>query len=423
MHLLLLTSTRPCTECGTAANVVLASLMFALAELGHTVSWAIAWPDDPRDEDAERRLREKGVRFLGDFSADMEAPDRARPWRTFETLRKAAWPGPDDDLPRFRDPSRTARALGASGADIMILFWDSWFEHLLPALSGRSAILYGGRPRHAAAMARLANGLRTPGVLGPLRDTISLRLLRAQEKRHYGRLAAAGGLANICATDAAIYRSHGLDCTYVPNTWPDAFGRHWQAKRAAARSSGGPVRILGNVSAVTATGNLFGMRYLGREVLPLLDRDLCDIEWSVNVTGGGALADDLKRAFDRPRVQVKGFVPDLDAEILSNDIFLLLNNAGPYTGGYTRVVYAMSAGSCLIAHRRLADSMPEVRHGENALLGETAAEIADHVAQASRDPALRHRLGENARQTYERDYCPEVVARRLVGLAGDVRGA
>jgi glycosyltransferase involved in cell wall biosynthesis len=203
----------------------------------------------------------------------------------------------------------------------------------------------------------------------------------------------------------------------VPNTWPDSFGADWEAKRDAGWRGRSEIHILGNISAVTATGNTFGLRYLAREVLPRLDSDFADVDWTVNVTGGGSLADDLRAAFDRPRVVVKGFVPDLDAEMLSNDIFLLLNNAGPYTGGYTRVVYAMSSGACVIAHRRLADSMPEVRHGDNALLGETAAEIVAHVMHAARDSELRRRIGRNARRTYEREFHPCVVMEHLVALA------
>ena len=117
-----------------------------------------------------------------------------------------------------------------------------------------------------------------------------------------------------------------------------------------------------------------------------------------------------------PHVALRGFVPDIDDEVAGNHIFLLLNNAGPYTGGYTRVIYAFSSGSCLIAHTRLADSMPELVHGRNCLLGATPEEIADHIAAAARDPGLRARLGEAGRATYEEDYRPSRVARGLCDM-------
>jgi hypothetical protein len=417
MRLLFLSSAWPCSKTGMAVNVAFGALLQSAAALGHAVQWAYAGSDTTRDVAFEAALEGMGVKFAGDFSAEMESPQQPRPWRTIKTLRKAACSRPDDDLPRFRDPGVTVRVLSAGQPDAIILFWDTWFDHLLPALRGHATIVYGARPRHASAMARLENGMRSPGALGLVRDSITMRLLKRQEQRHYRRLTLATGLTNICAVDTAIYRNQGLACAYVPNTWPDAFGAEWEDRRDSARSAEGAVRILGNISAVTATGNLFGMRYLARELLPRFDRELAGVDWTVAITGGGRLADDLARAFDRPRVRVKGFVPDLDAEILGNDIFLLSNNAGPYTGGYTRVVYAMSSGACLIAHRRLADSMPEVRDDENALLGDSADEIAGCVARAVHDPALRKRLGRAARRTYEGEYAPRIVTERLLSLA------
>jgi glycosyltransferase involved in cell wall biosynthesis len=120
-------------------------------------------------------------------------------------------------------------------------------------------------------------------------------------------------------------------------------------------------------------------------------------------------------------VTIKGFVPDIDEEILSSAVFLMCNNAGSYSGGYTRVIYAMATGACMVAHRGIAHSMPEVRHGENALLGETPQEIAGLVEQAYRDPELRKRIGVAARATYETQYHPRAVARKLADLAVNLR--
>ena len=47
----------------------------------------------------------------------------------------------------------------------------------------------------------------------------------------------------------------------------------------------------------------------------------------------------------------KGFVDDLDTEILKNQIFLLCNNTGYHYGGYTRVVYLIQL--MLVADKNL----------------------------------------------------------------------
>jgi glycosyltransferase involved in cell wall biosynthesis len=61
--------------------------------------------------------------------------------------------------------------------------------------------------------------------------------------------------------------------------------------------------------------------------------------------------------------------------------------------------------------------MPEVKHGENALLGESGAGIARLLRQAVEDPGLARRLGEGARRTYDAVYRPEVIAKALLARA------
>ena len=62
----------------------------------------------------------------------------------------------------------------------------------------------------------------------------------------------------------------------------------------------------------------------------------------------------------------------------------------------------------------MARAMPEIVHGENALLGSTGEEIAEHVAAACRDETLRRRIIEGGRRTWEREFRPEVVVERIV---------
>ena len=62
----------------------------------------------------------------------------------------------------------------------------------------------------------------------------------------------------------------------------------------------------------------------------------------------------------------------------------------------------------------MARAMPEIVHGENALLGSTGEEIAEHVVAACRDETLRRRIIEGGRRTWEREFRPEVVVERIV---------
>ena len=416
MNVLVLASAHPSFRKGTAANIVLAALIEALGTLGHKASWATVGADDLPDAATVIHLESEGASYIGDFTDETEFYTLKRPISSFDALRRAFFPRPNDDFPRFREPERVVQRLRKCGADGAILFWDTWFEHLLPALQDLPMVVYGARPRHAAPLSRIEAMSGGKELMDRLRCPIQRRLLQHQATRHFERMRNLSELVNICAVDVAIYQKKGLDYEYVPNTWPDMFGPSWAEQRRQAEKERAVLGILGNISGVTQTGNLFGLRYLASHVLPLLEHGLNGLDWEINITGGGTLPNDLADAFVRPKVNVKGFVRDLDFEILANPIFLLLNNAGPYTGGYTRVIYAFSSGACLIAHRSLAESMPEVEHEQNALLGETPEDIAELVERACRDSNLLRTIGSRARNTYEQRYRPEQIARRLVGV-------
>ena len=133
------------------------------------------------------------------------------------------------------------------------------------------------------------------------------------------------------------------------------------------------------------------------------------------------MAPAVAESLAHPRVVNRGFVDDIDGELRSAKVFLLANNANPdFVVGHTRILHAWSVGSCLVAHRNMAVAMPEIVHGENALLGDNAAEIAEHVAHALEDEGLRARLVEGGRHTWERDFLPRTVIRRVVArIEGD----
>ena len=106
----------------------------------------------------------------------------------------------------------------------------------------------------------------------------------------------------------------------------------------------------------------------------------------------------------------RGFIPDIDEALLSAPVFLCLNNATPFKVGHTRYLHAWTLGSCVIAHRDAALSMPEIVHGRNALLGSNPEEIAELIILAARDFALRRQIGEGGWKTYDTHFRADAVA-------------
>lgn len=410
-RILVLSSISPSYAHFRAAQTVLAHLLQELAQLGLEVRYAVAEREPNADSVSEARLQVAGVTALPGPPPRMNSviPAGSRVVRGFEVLLEATNPRHGVDDPNFAAPAAEVERLASSGANAAILFWDTLYEQLVPSLASRGIPVFGylARPPFASAQTTMQDRLT-----GVRRHLEKIRL-HSREQRHFSRLQELTGARNICALDAAWYMREGVACRYLPNTWPDAFGKNWLAIRTAAEGRRSGIHILGNIGGLNATGNRYGMTYLADRVLPLLDRSMVGRDWTVNICGRFEIPSELGHLAQHPRVAMRGFVPDIDDEVAGNHLFLLLNNAGPYTGGYTRVIYAFAAGACLIAHRRLADSMPELAAGRNCLLGETPEEIAGLIAEAASDPALRSRIGMAARATYADCYHPHRIAAGL----------
>ena len=409
-HILILTSSTPDFLHSRAARMVCALLAEEFGRQIPKVTVGLCCAEGPVSEAAAERLANAGVDVANLPGNRLVAPAATSPLATATGLiNSLALNSTLYDFPRPSDPRALAAAIDALGADAVLLFWDTLGEFALPYMKTPS-FGYLARPPYESGVARAK--LLPVGA----RRTLTLAQFRAQERRHLARFRLLRSASNICALDTAYYAGHGVPCSYISNTWDDPLGLDWLARRTSLEAGVGGIQILGNIGAVGATGNTFGMRYFTREVLPILSQTAGDLDWAVAICGGGKLAPDVEQALDHPRVRVKGFVEDIDAEMLASGIFLLLNNAGPYTGGYTRVVYTFATGACLIAHANLKKSMPELASGTNCLLGETPMEIAGLIKEAMTDEKLRRRLGAAARRTFETEYAPKAVSTKLITM-------
>jgi hypothetical protein len=233
--------------------------------------------------------------------------------------------------------------------------------------------------------------------------------LKAALKRHIERYKLLKDSRNICELDCSWYVRKGVRVKYLSNTWPDPYGKDWRQKRLISESKRTGVNILANIGGLNATGNTFGLQYLAYNIMPILINKMPG-EWVVNICGRFEMPIYLKEALRDQHVKLLGFVDDIDDEVIGNELFMLLNNAGPYTGTYTRVMYAFSAGACLVGHSNLSLSTPELVSGQNCLLADTPEEIAEHAMRAARDSALRLQIGTAARQTYIKYFKPSTIA-------------
>jgi glycosyltransferase involved in cell wall biosynthesis len=422
VRILFATSTQPAATHRTAGAIAIVSFESArtLRDAGHDVVVQPIFPHYRPDTTLDRgdieSLRREG---LG-VEEPLIAPGGMSRRQRRSVFRQVLRPTVDAFYPatELRETVRArADRLGSE------LVFELWSPEGLAACSTVDApvFAYQGNPDHLPETARVDH----PALFGVPQERFRQRAflaLRRQAARNWKRvhldlMATTRWTANNSALDAAYYSEHGHPRSYyVQNLWPDVYGAGWRERREVPPTE--ERMIVGSIGNLGSTGNTFGLRYLGAEIVPALERRLGD-RFAVHVFGNGAPYPLVAAALDRPRIRMRGWVDDLDAEMAAAEIFLLANNnCEDFRVGHTRVLHAWSLGSCLVAHENIALAMPEIVHGENALLGRTGDELAAHLETVLDDDALRRGLGDAGRATYERWFTPQFVIGRVLEIVG-----
>ena len=396
-----------------APTVVIREALAAFRALGHEVVFQpllSAHAEAGVEEEGSRALdwaRSEGIELLDALWAEPDAIGET----PRQLVRQAFSSDPGDFYPSYALRGEMARRVRESRADACFHLWTS-AAFAACAHVEAPVFAYAGNPDHYSMAARLKH----PDLFDIPRRTVRNRTKLALWRRAYRqfedvvvRLALhSTWIGCASAPNAEYYTAKGHPrAFYLQNMWPEM---------GVARSAPKPTenRIAGNLGGQYATGNTFGGWLLGTEVVPALDRLLGD-DYEVKLYGAGRFSPPVERALEHPRVENLGFVDDIDAELQAAKVFLLCNNWNrDFVVGHTRILHAWSLGSCLVAHRNMAVAMPEIVHGENALLGATGEELAEHTAAACGDDALRRRIVEGGRRTWEQEFRPEVVVKRIV---------
>lgn len=214
----------------------------------------------------------------------------------------------------------------------------------------------------------------------------------------------------------AYEKLSGKKCTFTPVPLPDTVGPDWESKRAAfSKNEKERARILW-VGKLGNTENRYAVIFFVRQVYPELVKKLGKGKFEIHFVGNPKnCPPELTRlAQADPNIFICGHVPDIDAEFLSADVYLVTNTTT--LGARTRILSSFSAGSCVVAHVANTVGVPALKHRENALIGHNASEIAELVAEALANPELRLQLGRNGRKVFESQYQMKKAAQRLIEL-------
>ena len=410
----------------TAVHRVVFELLQGLAASGHTLTFQLignifreSAALEPCEREALALLEQRGIRTLEPVLSSAYQPD-SPPAGVWERMARAAGQLAgrtelDRIYPAVKIRAMMQERLRETDAEAIVTLWSPEGVAATHGLKPWPRIAYHGDVDFVPTQARFKDDAlfaRGQQSAGPV-QRISRRLWLGEFRRaHQMLMREVDVIANVTACNAPYYERLGHPrSVYVPNTWMDGAGSA-HPPRASGRSLRRAV-IVGHAGYLDRTGSTYGLRYLLRELLPRLDDTMQGLDYEVRIIGGGEIAPALRSRLDHPRVVVRDFVKDLEAELAESDAFLMLNNAGPYQAAFTRHLLAWSLGLCLIAHANSRLAIPEIRHRHNALLGDTPEEIAVMIRSAIEDPDLNARIRAGGRKTYEQHFRPAVVAQAL----------
>jgi glycosyltransferase involved in cell wall biosynthesis len=200
-------------------------------------------------------------------------------------------------------------------------------------------------------------------------------------------------------------RRHGVDAWYAHYPMPDLV----RAKRPRGANPRPRILMIGHLRGI---GTISGLHLFLPEILPRLTAALGPDGFEVHVVGGHEPPEEFGGGLRHPAVRLLGPIEDPAGEFLAADVLLAPNPTT--TGASARILSGLSFGCCVVAHTDSLVGIPELRDGENCLLGADGPALSDATLRALADSALRERLGDAGRALYERSFSPPVAAGRLV---------
>ncbi len=203
--------------------------------------------------------------------------------------------------------------------------------------------------------------------------------------------------ATFAANEVALFRKNGTrNCYHLQIPFEDTSG--------LADSFKLPIRTADQILQVIIVGqwisNYAGLRVLGNEILPALEKEgmAQRVEFRIIGRKPKNVPEDIERIVRHPSIKVLGFVEDINSEFMSADV-LLYANYHP-VGARSKIVNAFCFACTAVADASARMGLPEVIHNKNALLDSCGDKLARHLISLCENPSLLLELKQDARKTF-----------------------
>jgi glycosyltransferase involved in cell wall biosynthesis len=396
------------------ASLTAFSFISALLRAGHAVTTFPLLADelDLRWEERIAPLRELGsdVRPIAPPAAPARSGSRLRERAAYGA--SLLWPPEDALFPSARQAADVRSAFADASIDAGLVYGIDAVAASYRGLGVPVMALMSDPP----GLSRRVRMRYDPGAAWSLRPRqAAYRLGQLSYWLHADRrlvrmLQQYPTVGMFAAHHAEWAKARGVRAWYVPSPILDLGGPDWERRRLATSRPPRPrILMIGHLRGIATISGL--VVFVGSMLGPLSDRLGAD-GFEVRIVGGYEPPERLRPRLRHPAITLTGHVEPPDEEFLSADVVLVPTPIR--TGPRSRIITAMSFGSCVVAHRANTLGIPELVHGENALLADDGSGLVDAVIAALMDPGLRARIGRNARRTYETTFTPETAGARIV---------
>ncbi len=214
-------------------------------------------------------------------------------------------------------------------------------------------------------------------------------------------------LTFVSATDAESFgrRHKGANVRFVPNGVDVDYYRRCDFERPECiKGIKGPIIVFpGNMSHPP---NVDAAEFIVNEIAPSVWRKRGDVSFVL----AGCNPEKRVCRLAGERVVVTGFVEDLRPVLWASSAVIIPMRIG--TGIKNKLLEAWASESAVIATSHACQGIP-AKSGENLLIGDSSAELAECILSLVRDEELRSRLAKKGRETVVNNMRWENTVERL----------
>jgi hypothetical protein len=156
--------------------------------------------------------------------------------------------------------------------------------------------------------------------------TLDFFLMSKIKKYYLSFLQKIDILSNVALNDTHDFQNEGIKhINYLPNMWVVPNKEHVLSKKKNIELAKN--KIVVNIGNVEATANTLGLYLFAKEFFPKLKEKSND-QFEFHIIGKGKIQKKIQRLIrDHKEIIVRGFVDDIDREIMEAKLVLTLNNA------------------------------------------------------------------------------------------------